>query len=113
MQIAVTSKGAGLGAWLDPDFNRCAQIVIVDDKNRFQSWPNDFQPDDDGVSLAQRLVAEQVVCVVTGLISTQASFILASAGIQVLLAQRGSVLELVEAARNGKLAFAHSSSTTH
>lgn len=38
MKVAVTAKGAGLGAWLDPVFETCLQIVIVDDRDRFEAW---------------------------------------------------------------------------
>jgi predicted Fe-Mo cluster-binding NifX family protein len=105
MNIAVTSKGAGLGAWLDPDFDHCLQVVIVDEDDRFQSWPgpNPSGSEDAARSLAERLVKEQVNGVVTGVLSPAALEILHAGGVRVFLAQKGSILQLVEAARGGSL----------
>ena len=105
MKIAVTSKGAGLGAWLDPDFDHCLQVVIVDDEGRFQSWPGPSQSGSEDVakSLAERLVVEQVGGLVTGVLSPAALATLHAGGVRVFLAQQGSVLQLVEAAHAGSL----------
>ena len=105
MKIAVTSKGAGLGAWLDPDFDRCLQAVIVDEESRFESLagPTLGKSEEPGKSLAERLVMEQVGGVVTGVLSPAALEIFQAAGVQVFGAERGSVLQLVEAALEGSL----------
>ena len=101
MKIAVTAKGAGLGAWLDPVFETCLQIVIVDDRDRFEAWMNPFREteSDDGLALAAKLAEEKVNILVTRSISSLAKERLAVAGIDVISAERGSILELVEAAR--------------
>lgn len=101
MKIAVTAKGAGLGAWLDPIFEACMQIVIVDDRNSFDAWMNPFREAEplDGVALAQKLVEEKVDALITGEILPPALDCLRSAGIKVFTANQGSILELVEAAR--------------
>lgn len=101
MKIAVTAKGAGLGAWLDPIFETCLQVVIVDDRDRFEAWMNPFREAglNDGLALAAKLAEEKVGILVTGSISSQAKEILTVAGIDVIFAERGSILELVETAR--------------
>jgi len=105
MKIAVTAKGAGLGAWLDPEFEKSLQIVIIDDTDRFTS----FQPQlllsggRPGVAAAARLVEERIDVLVTGSIQPEASSPLRAAGIAVLQAESGSVLELVEKARRKEL----------
>jgi len=105
MRIAVTAKGAGLGAWLDPTFADCLQIVIVDDRDRFEAWANPFRGKEpnDGFDLAAKLIQEQVGMLITNAISTKAFVYLQKAGLVVYQAERGSILDLVEAAREGKL----------
>jgi predicted Fe-Mo cluster-binding NifX family protein len=108
MKIAVTAKGAGLGAWLDANFETCLQIVIVDDSDRFEAWMNPYREASliDGPLLAEKLVEEKVDRLVTGMISHPSLEKLKEANIQVYLAQHGSILELVEAARNQALTLA-------
>lgn len=105
MKIALTAKGAGLGAWLDPNFADCLQIVIVDDRDRFEAWENPFRGKEpnDGTDLAARLIQEQVGTLITGVISAQALENLHEAGVVVYQVKHGSILELVEAARDGRL----------
>lgn len=108
MKIAVTAKGAGLGAWLDPVFETCLQIVIVDDRDRFEAWVNPYREMNTTDSLARKLVEEKIDILVTGSISPQALNLLSEAGVEVMLAEHGSILELVEAARNHTLPSASS-----
>ena len=105
MKIAVTAKGAGLGAWLDPVFETCLQIVIVDDRDRFEAWMNPYREiyAMDPLALARKLTDEKLDMLITGTISPQALTLLKQAGIEVLLAEHGSILELVEAARRNTL----------
>lgn len=97
MKIAVTAKGAGLGAWLDPDFVHCRQIVIVDEKDRFEAWTNPGT--DDEQALIQVLVQHAVGVFITGPVSPATQASLAQAGITVEQVQQGTVLDLVEQAR--------------
>jgi len=102
MRIAVTAKGAGLGAWLDADFARSLQIVIVGDDDRFEAWPNPFRTVEGnaaGLDLARRLLESGVNALITGDIAPEAQAMLEQAGVRVQHAERGSVLELVEAFR--------------
>ena len=105
MKVAVTSKGAGLGAWLDPEFEKSLQIVIIDDSDRFTSFQPQllFSEGRPGVAAAKRLVAEGVDILVTGSILTEAGALLRGAGVSLLHADSGSILELVEKARNSQL----------
>jgi len=108
MKIAVTAKGAGLGAWLDPNFETCLQIVIVDDRDRFEAWMNPYREANTNgpLALAEKLAAEKVDMLVTGSISPQSLQKLRDAGIEVFSADRGSILELVEDARSHTLLLA-------
>jgi len=105
MKIALTAKGAGLGAWLDPVFETCLQVVIVDDRDRFEAWMNPYREanTNDPLALAIKLAEEKVDMLVTGSISAQSLGKLVEVGVEVFRAERGSILELVEAARNHTL----------
>lgn len=108
MKIAVTAKGAGLGAWLDPVFETCLQIVIVDDQDRFEAWMNPYREASpkDGIALAEKLIDEKVNILITGTISPQAKEKLVSSGVEVFTADKGSILEIVEAACDHTLSLA-------
>jgi len=103
MNIVLTAKGPGLGAWLDPDFGRCGHLMLVDDENCFDAWPNPRRGTADAAALARDLVARQVDAVVTGVISPDAYAILAEAGIPVYLVEVDAILTLAEAVREGAL----------
>jgi predicted Fe-Mo cluster-binding NifX family protein len=105
MKIAVTAKGAGLGAWLDADFDHCLQVVIVDEDNHFEAWMNPERESDqmDQFLMVEKLINEKVACVITGKISEIALKKLQNSGIQVYLAEKKSILELVEAVQNHEL----------
>ncbi|MGQ9715611.1 MAG: NifB/NifX family molybdenum-iron cluster-binding protein [Anaerolineae bacterium] len=106
MRIAVTAKGAGLGAWLDPDFGKCQQIVIVDEVGNFEAFPNPARdlPGGQGLAVAKSLTALGIDAVVTGILNPQAYRRLLEAGISVFLVEgEGSVLEAVEAVRSGQM----------
>jgi len=108
MKIAVTAKGAGLGAWLDPVFETCLQIIIIDDRDRFDAWENPYREtnENDPLALAEKLTGDKVDILVTGSITPQSLQKLSEVGIQVMAAESGSILELVEAARNHTLRLA-------
>jgi predicted Fe-Mo cluster-binding NifX family protein len=105
MKIAVTAKGAGLGAWMDSEFETCMQIVMVDDRNRFEAIENPFRDPGftDPLTLANILIAENVDALITGTLSPEALKKLRSAGIVVYRAEAGAILDLVEAVRNHAL----------
>ena len=105
MRIAITSRGAGLGARLDPHFGKCKQLLIVDDDDGFDAWENpaNDQPGGQGISLAKRLAETSCDCLITGVINPQAYDVLHEHGIAVYLAEEGSILELVESVREGSL----------
>jgi len=105
MKIAVTAKGAGLGAWLDPVFESCLQIMLVDDRDRFEAWMNPFREAgiQGSLDLARKIIEEKADILVTGSLAPNALQLLREAGIVVYRAERGSILELVEAARSGTL----------
>lgn len=104
MNIVLTARGPGLGAWLDPDFGHCGHLMLLAADDHFESWPNPYRESETGaVALAQQLVERQVDAVVTGVLPPAAYAILSEAGIPVYLAEVDAILTLVEAVREGEL----------
>lgn len=102
MNIALTAKGPGLGAWLDPNFGQSMHVMIMNDRNRFKTWPNPYRETKAGdVPLAQQLVEQQVDALVTGVLAPDAYAILAEANIPVYLVEVDAILTLTEAVREG------------
>ena len=78
--------------------------MIMNDRNRFETWPNPYRETEAGdVLLAQQLVEHQVDAVVTGVVSSQAYNLLAEANISVYLVEVDAILTLAEAVREGEL----------
>lgn len=102
MKIALTVKGSGLGAWLDDDFAHCGHVMVVDDDNRFSSWPNPYQSEDEvqHLQLAEKIIQEKIDCLVTGQISEKVIEKFAQAKIKILEKSGGTVFDLLEEARN-------------
>jgi len=104
MNLALTAKGPGLGAWLDPDFGQSMHVMIMDERNRFKTWPNAYRETGVGdVALAHQLVEKQVDAVVTGVMHPDAYAILAEADIPVYLVEVDAILTLADAVREGAL----------
>ncbi|MGC9398164.1 MAG: NifB/NifX family molybdenum-iron cluster-binding protein [Anaerolineae bacterium] len=104
MNIVLTARGPGLGAWLDPDFGRCGHLMLLDADDNFESWPNPYRESEVGAAaLAQQLVERQVDAVVTGVLPPAAYAILSEANIPVYLAEVDAILTLADAVRQGEL----------
>ncbi len=98
MKIALTTKGSGLGAWLDDDFAHCKQVMIVNEDNRFSSWANEFLTTDKTFSdqLCQSLINEMPDILITGKINAECQQKLEKENIHVFPDESGFVLDLVE-----------------
>ena len=106
MKIAVSSKGAGLGAWIHPEFLTCNFIVVVDDQRDFSAIENQTnrQTESDEKLLADKLIDKGIEIFITGIVSRKTVDFLKNNGIAVYLANEGSILELIEQAKQGNLA---------
>lgn len=101
MKIALTVKGAGLGAWLDDTFDNCNQVMIVDDNNRFTSWLNPYRDgkDDSASALAEAIIRENVDVLITAKVSDANVNKMTEAGIKVVIKNNGTVFDLVDELR--------------
>ena len=92
MKTAVSSKGAGLGAWIEPDLVKCGFLVIVDENSRFETIENNSRVTD----LIKKAIDKGIQTLVTGNLEEDTFKLLKDKNVNVHFAQEGSVLELIE-----------------
>lgn len=106
MKIAVTSTGADLGAEVDPRFGRCRYLMIVDPESRqweaVENW-NAQATSGAGPATAQTVVDKGAEVLITGECGPKAAQALAAGGVRVITGVKGTVEEVVEAYRDGRL----------
>jgi len=106
MKIAVSSNGQDMEATLDPRFGRCSFFLIIDpDDLSFDVVANDSASLSGGAGIqsAQFLATKNVSAVITGNCGPNAVRTLSAAGIDVYLGQTGSIREVLERFKQGKL----------
>jgi predicted Fe-Mo cluster-binding NifX family protein len=106
MKVAVSSRGPGLDARIDPIFGHNAYFVIVDsDTFEFESIINDAAKLGGGASIqAARLLANSdAKAVLTGNIGPNASRTLTAAELEVYMGARGTVRIAIQLFEEGKL----------
>ncbi|MBN2803205.1 MAG: NifB/NifX family molybdenum-iron cluster-binding protein [Deltaproteobacteria bacterium] len=106
MKVAVTAIQPALDAQLDPRFGRCSYFVIVDtDDMSFEAMDNANMSLGGGAGIqSAKVMAEKGVKVVlTGNCGPNAHQTLTIAGIDVIVGLNGSILEVVEQFKSGKL----------
>ncbi len=106
MKIAVTSTGPTLDAPVDYRFGRCAYFIIVDTYTmEYQAVPNPTAaaPGGAGTMAAQFVASQGVSHVITGEVGPNAYPALIAAGVTPITGATGSVREVVEAFKSGKL----------
>lgn len=99
MKIAVSSKGAGLGAWIEPNLSACGFLMIVDDHLKFSAIENKGNATD----MINQAIGEGIEALISGTIEDEIIENLKSKGIKIFSAQKGSILELVEQVNDGTL----------
>ncbi len=106
MKICVTAAESGLDAQVDSRFGRCRFFTIVDpDTLLFESIENAgiAASGGAGIQAAQFIANKGVETVCTGNVGPNASMTLEAAGIKVIVGVSGTVREVVEAYKGGKL----------
>lgn len=106
MKIAVSAKGKTLEDQVDPRFGRCLYFLVIDsDTMNFEvvENPNQGLGGGAGIQSAQLMAQHDVKAVLTGNSGPNAWQALSAADIQVFAGAEGTVREVVENWKNGKL----------
>jgi len=106
MKICITSVGKDLNAPVDPRFGRCANFIIVDTETmEFRVIPNmnASQMGGAGIQAAKDVISEGVKAVISGAIGPNAIDVFKSSGIEFYSAIRGSVMDNINAFKDGRL----------
>ena len=114
MKIAVSATAPHLDAEVDPRFGRCQYLLVVDSESmEFEAIENPAMsaPGGAGIQVAQLVVQKGVEAVITGDCGPNAFQVLSAAGIPVFVGASGSVRDVVEAHREGKLSPIAAAST--
>ena len=106
MKIAISSMGKDLDSQIDPRFGRCQYFVFVDPETmEFEAFENEglMVSGGAGVQAAQLVVQKGAKALITGNLGPNAASALSASGIKVHLVAGGSVKEVTEAFKAGKL----------
>ena len=106
MKIAISSSGKTLDSRLDPRFGRCVCFVIVNLADMsYETFDNQSAAQSGGVGIqaAQFLADENVKAVITGHVGPNAVQTLSTAGIDIFAEQQGTIKEVVERYKSGRL----------
>ena len=115
MKIVISSSGKDLNSQVDPRFGRCAYFLIVDtDDMSFEIYDNESGAlgSGAGIQSAQFVASKGAKAVITGNCGPNAVSTLDAAGIQMFLGNAGTVKEVLENYKNGKLTPAKTANVT-
>jgi predicted Fe-Mo cluster-binding NifX family protein len=106
MTVAISSAGPSLDATVDPRFGRCEFFLIIElDSMSFEAVPNTSTTLEGGagVQAAKLLIDRGVETVLTGYIGPNAERVLSSAGLNVITAVSGTVSEIADQYKQGRI----------
>ena len=106
MKVAISAQGPDLNSEVSPVFGRCPYFIFVDTETmKFESFPNEAMnaPGGAGIQAAQFVVNQGAQAVISGRVGPNAFNVLNAAGIPIYAAGGGTVSEVVEAFKAGKL----------
>ena len=106
MKVAISATGKDLSCQMDPRFGRCQYFVFVDPETmEFEAFENEglMVSGGAGVHAAQLVVQKGAKALITGNLGPNAASALSASGIKVHLVAGGSVKEVTEAFKAGKL----------
>ena len=109
MRIAVTSTGEGLDSQVDPRFGRAAFFLIVDTETMgFVAVENENAAAGSaaGIGSAKRVIDEGAEALLTGNCGPNAERTLSAAGVKLYTGVAGTVAQVVELLKSGKLSAA-------
>jgi predicted Fe-Mo cluster-binding NifX family protein len=106
MKVAVSATGKDLNCQIDPRFGRCQYFIFIDPETmEFEASENEglMASGGAGVQAAQLVVQKGVKALITGNLGPNAASALSASGIKVHLVSGGTVREVTEAFKAGKL----------
>jgi predicted Fe-Mo cluster-binding NifX family protein len=106
MKVCVTATSGSLDAQVDPRFGRCQYFLVVDlDTMRFEAMPNPGigAMGGAGIQAAQIVAKKGVELVITGRLGPNAYQTLSAAGIKMITGAFGTVREVIEAYKDGRM----------
>ena len=106
MKICVTSAGENLDADVDPRFGRCKYFLIIDmDSMNVESFSNEsmMASGGAGIKAAEMVAKTGASVVITGNIGPNAFQTLTAAGIKIITGVTGSINQLIDNFKKGKL----------
>jgi predicted Fe-Mo cluster-binding NifX family protein len=106
MKVAVSATGKSLDSPIDPRFGRCQYFILIDPETmEFEASENEglMASGGAGIQAAQSVVQKGVSAVITGNLGPNAASTLSAAGIKVHLVPGGTVREVTETFKAGKL----------
>jgi predicted Fe-Mo cluster-binding NifX family protein len=110
-RIAITSTGRTVDSAMDPRFGRCAYFVVTNSSGTVEHIPNTARAlgNGAGIQAARQIVDMMVGVVVTGDVGPNAFRVLSAAGVKVFVGGAGSVQEVLDMYRQGRLRQASAS----
>jgi predicted Fe-Mo cluster-binding NifX family protein len=109
MKIAVSATGKDLSCQIDPRFGRCQYFIFVNPETmEFEALENEglMASGGAGVQAAQLVVQKGAKSVITGNLGPNAASALSASGINVYLVPGGTVKDVVEGYKSGRLSEA-------
>jgi predicted Fe-Mo cluster-binding NifX family protein len=106
LKICVSSSGNNLEAQLDPRFGRCPYLIIIDTETmQFEAIPNLAAGTREGAGIyaAQTIANKGAKLVITGNVGPNAFRALSAADIKIMTDASGTIAEVIEKFKNGKL----------
>jgi len=106
MKIAISSSGKDLDSQIDPRFGRCQYFIFIDPETmEFEALENAglMASGGAGVQAAQSVVQKGASAVITGNLGPNAASALSASGIKVYLVPGGTIRDVTEAFKTGKL----------
>lgn len=107
MKVAVTSRGETLESRVDPMFGRCSWFVVADtESGKYRAVSNEQSfnaAQGAGIQAAEQASRQGVEAVITGHCGPKAFRTLSAAGIKVFSGTDGTVAEVLELFKGGKL----------
>jgi predicted Fe-Mo cluster-binding NifX family protein len=106
MKVAVSATGKDLNCQVDPRFGRCQYFIFLDPETwEFEALENEglMASGGAGVKAAQFIAQKGAQALITGNLGPNAASALSASGVKVHLVSGGSVREVAEAFKAGKL----------